>query len=602
MAIALLRPYIGATDVTIPTSTDDYMFIVDVSRSMYAKDVSPSRIGLAKRKLKDLIDEFARQGVPHRYGITLFAGYSYLLCPVTDDIAVVKQFIDEISPEMVSSLGSNLEAGVSTALGRFSESDAQSARLLIVSDGEDDRLSLERIIGQLATKKIRVDVLGVGTPAGSPIELDNGSFIRGPGGSVVNSQLAEAPLKQLASATSGLYVRATLDDRDISALVKASRSFELKKKGASRVVRSYNEVGPWLALAALVIILGITGFPRSGTLVRILFLALIPGHLTFAQALETPIPQSVGDARAAFDLYNEGKYSEARELFKSLVKESPTDRNLLQGYASALFKTGEYKEAQKIFNSLASQTTKGREYFENTYNEGNALLAMKRYQEAVDAYTKALDIKPDDERALHNRTIAKALLEEQKRKAKEPTPTPTPTPPQNPEQSPQASPPPQSSPDSSDDQKQQEKDTDKNQDQNEEQKQEHQPSPQPGEQPTPKTNATPQNGEQTPQASPSAAPDQQAPGSASPHPEGTPSAEPSPQGNEESENDRLKENLDQGAPPPADQTPSAQESAQIDDSSDPSRQEADAWLESLPDSPLLIRRERGRRAPGGQTW
>lgn len=586
MALASLRPYIGATDVTIPTSTDDYMFIVDVSRSMYARDISPSRMDVAKRKLKDLIDEFARQGVPHRYGITLFAGYSYLLCPMTDDIAVVKQFIDEISPEMVSSLGSNLEAGVSTALARFNDTEAQTARLLLVSDGEDDRLSLERIIGQLTTKKIRVDVLGVGTPTGSPIELADGTYLRGPGGAVINSQLAEGPLKQLASATSGLYVRATLDDRDITALVKASRSFEFKKREGKRVVRSYNEVGPWLALAALVILIVLAGSPRSGTLVRILILVLLPTHCVLAQPAAPQGTILSGGARAAFDLYNEGKYPEAKELFKELVKESPNDRALLQGYASALFKTGEFKEAQKIFNSLATQTTKGREYFENTYNEGNSLLAMKRYRDAIDAYTKALDVKPDDERAIHNRSIAKALLEEEKRKANEPTPTPTPTPTKNPDESPPPSPSPQSSPDKSEDKQQQDQNKDS------------QPSPQPSEEPTPQQNVTPQGDEQKAQPSPSVSPDQQA----SPQPQGTPSIAPSPDEPKDSENDRLKENLDEGVPTPSEQQPTAQEAPQGDDGPDPTSQEADAWLESLPDSPLLIRRERGRRAPGGQTW
>lgn len=594
MAVALLRPYIGASDITVPTTTDDYMIIVDVSRSMYARDVQPSRIGLAKRKLKDLIDEFARQGVPHRYGITLFAGYSYLLCPITDDIAVVKQFIDEISPEMVSSLGSNLEAGVSTALSRFNDTQAESARLLLVSDGEDDQLSLERIIGQLTSRKIRIDVLGVGTPAGATIELEDGSYVRGPSGTIVNSQLGEASLKQLASATSGTYVRATLDDRDIATLVKASRSFELKKRGGSRVVRSYNELGSWLALAALVAIIAIALSPRSGALIRIIVIALLPVQLALAQSESTPGNTSPGDARTAFELYNEGNYAQAREIFKNLVRESPGDRSLLQGYASALFKTGEFKEAQKIFKSLAADTKRGREYVENTYNEGNALLAMKRYQEAIDAFTKALDIKPDDERALHNRAVAKALLEEEKRKAKEPTPTPTPTPTQNPDQSPQASPSPQESPEKSEDQQQQNENKDKSQDS--------QPSPQPSEQPTPQNNPTPQNGEQPPQATASAGPDQGTPTAPSPNPEGSANPQASAEATKDAENGRLKENLDEGAPTPTEEQAAAQETAQLDDGSAPAPQEADAWLESLPDSPLLIRRERGRRPPGGQTW
>lgn len=540
MITALLRPYSGSTDVTIPASTNDYMFVVDVSRSMFAKDVPPSRIDLTKRKLKDLIDEFAQNGEPHRYGITLFAGYSYLLCPITDDSAVVKQFISEISPEMVTSLGSDLESGIKTALSRFEDTNGPNARVLVVSDGEDDMLSLERIVELIESKGIRVDVLGVGTTSGSPIELDDGTFLRSKTGSVVHSKLGEESLKAIAEAGGGIYVHATVDDRDIRELARAASSLQQGVAQGHRTVHTYQEFGSWLALAALVTILFFAARPETGSLVRIIVCVVACGQSAWASPLTST------QARTAYELYEAGKYDEAVAAFKIAVDESPGDRALLQGYASALYKTGKFEDAQKIFSSLASQSTNGKDYFENIYNEGNSLLAMKRFQDAIDAYTKALDVKPDDERALHNKAIARALLEEQRNK---PTPTPTPTP--DPNQSPQPSPSPQSSPQQDEQQKQ---------DQQDQQQQQQQPqtsttpSPQPSASAAPSPQGSPSQDAATPSPNPSAeaqpSPEPGSQGSPSPEPEGSPEgATPSPQPQSE-DNDRLKENQNEDAEPP----------------------------------------------------
>ncbi len=586
MVVALLRPYSGSTEVTIPASTSDYMFVVDVSRSMFAKDVPPSRIDLAKRKLKDLIDEFAQHGEPRRYGITLFAGYSYLLCPITDDSAVVKQFIGEISPEMVTSLGSDLESGIKTALARFEETNSPNARVLVVSDGEDDMLSLERIVELIESKGIRVDVLGVGTTSGSPIELDDGTFLRNKTGSVVHSKLGEESLQAIANAGGGIYVHATVDDRDIRELARAASSLKRGVTQGNRTIQTYQEFGSWLALAALVAILFFAARPQAGSLVRILVCVVAYCPSAWASPLTST------QARTAYELYEGGKYEEAVAAFKVAVDETPGDRALLQGYASALYKTGKFEEAQKIFSSLASQSTKGKDYFENIYNEGNSLLALKRFQDAVDAYTKALDVKPDDERALHNKAIARALLEEQKNK---PTPTPTPTP--DPNQSPQPSPSPQSSPEQDEQQKQDQQD----QQQQQQPQTSTTPSPQPSASAAPSPQGSPSQDAATPSPNPSAnatsSPQQ---GSPSPEPQGSPDgATPSPQPQSE-DNDRLKENQNEEAEPPPPSQPASP--AEALDTRSPSEREAQAWLESLPESPLLIRRERGRGKTGGQTW
>lgn len=567
MVLALLRPYSGVTEFTVPTSTRDYMFIVDVSRSMLARDVPPSRYQLAKRKMKDIIAEFTNKGIAHRYGIVLFAGYSYLLCPLTDDIGVVKQFIDEVSPAMVTSLGSNLEAGITTALSRFNETNAQNARLVLVSDGEDDILSVNKVVELLKEKKIRLDALGVGTVTGSPIPLDNGALLKDVTGNIVHSRLNEESLKRLADATNGTYARVTLDDADIHKLTQEQLVPSMPSDAGTRTIKTYQEFGSWLALLALLAILASVGASSLRHLVRVALIVMLPVSVAHA----TPVPQGAAgsvSAHEAFQLYEKGDYTSAEQAFERLTQSDPTNRELLQAYASSLYKVGKFKESQALFHKLTEDTENGREYFENTYNEGNAFLSLSRYQDAIDAYTKALDVKPDDERALHNRELAKKLLQEEKNR---PTPTPTPTPSAQPSQSPESSPSPNPSPESDGTKAAS-------------------PSPSDSSAPT-----------QSPDASPSGAPTPNPDASPSEDsaPTPNPSAEPSP--TKEAQNTRLKESqpeeTPQGTPPPSNPTPHNTAAAEPQ-----SVQEAQAWLESLPESPLLVRRERGRAKPGGQTW
>jgi Ca-activated chloride channel family protein len=431
----------------------------------------------------------------------------------------------------------------------------------------------------------------VGTATGTPIELEDGSFVRDNSGSVVSSRLGEDSLKAIAGAGSGTYVRTTIDDRDVRELAKASISLSQKGSQGTRTMRTYQEFGSWFALGALLALLILAFLPQSGALLRTIVCILM---LT-ESASATPI--SSNTARMAYNLYESGDYKGAVDAFKAALAEDPNDRALQQGFASALFKTGNYQESQKLFNALATQSNKGKEYFENTYNEGTALLAMKRYQQALDAFTKALDIKPDDERARHNQAVARALLEEEKNK-----PTPTPTPTRDPNQSPQPSPSPEASPSSqpspspqSSPEQSDSKDQKQDQEQQPQDPQQGSPSPEPSAVSSPNPQSSPQQDAATPSPHPSGPPETPQHGSPSPEAQDSPSPAP-----EKPEDEHLKENQDESSVPPPQQQSTAPQ-AELDNRS-PSQKEAEAWLESLPESPLLIRRERGRGAPGGQTW
>lgn len=596
LILAVSRPYVGRETIELPSANADYMFIVDVSRSMLAKDIPPSRMELAKRKMKDVVRAFAREDVATRFGITVFAGGVYTICPLTDDSAAVLQFIDQISPDLVTSVGSNLERAVATVLERIKASGARSPRMLLISDGEDNMLNVEQVVGLLRSAKIPLDVLGVGTPLGSPIELPDGRYVRDKSGAIVHSRLNEQSLQLIAAAGDGTYVRATISDKDVDELVAAATPMLKVASGESkRSVTNYREVGSWLALAALLLMIALVAVHRNGIALTALLLALFSATPLYAEPAATPPPPEVS-GRTAFELYHLGQYEQAASIFAQALEQAPSNRALEQGLASALFKTGQFSRAQEIFRKLAESAEDGRGYFENTYNEGNSFLALGRFQDAIDAYSRALDVKPEDEMALHNRALARRLLEESKRAT--PTDTPTSTPPQSPssapspsaapsaspEPSPSASPSPSAAPSPS-----------SHPSANPSAQPSSQPSPSTSGQPSPSpgASAVPSAGS-TPSASSSPS------ASGSPTAAGTPSASAGvPDPGSPAPSERRKEAVEEATTTPFAGGAAARPTAQ---SLDPSLREAENWLKSLPDAPLLLRRDKSRRESSEQTW
>jgi Ca-activated chloride channel family protein len=568
---------------------------------MYADDTPPSRIELAKRKMIDLVKSLSATGVA-RFGITVFSGDGYTVCPVTTDHGVLNQFIELISPELVTTLGSNLAAGLETALGRLDDAAKRATRVILISDGEDNFINYAALAREIASKGVRIDTLGVGTPNGTRILLPNGAQVTDASRSPVISTLHEDSLKKIAEAGGGRYIRASLDDSDVIALSQATLSKighdQLLNPEHKGEVTTFREFGALLALGALIALTLCAASPRANPLLTLLLLcgyALSPAHAQpqseRSERLKNPL---ISQETSPYSRYRAGDFSGAAEIYRDALKRSPNDRNLLHGLASALFKQGKYQESYELFQRLTETATDGRSFFEGAYNQGNALLKLNRYNDAIDSYSRALDLKPDDEMALHNRDVARALLEQAQNATPTPTPTHTPTPTPNPQQSstsestPSPTPAQQGSPSSSPEPTQ---NPDQQRDQSD-------TTPTAAATPSPAADPSPsEDNRSTPQPTALATVTAQATisSTASAAVTAAVTAQASP-----TQSQRLKEALEPSPSPAHDYTSAISPTPQIDDNT--ALPEADAWLESLPDSPLLVRRHRGSSQNNGQTW
>lgn len=210
LIIAILGPSFGETKKEIKAVGKDIYVAVDLSLSMNAEDIPPSRLDKIKFELKNFVDAFKAD----RLGLIIFSSEAFVQCPLTYDQNALSLFIETLSSTLVPNAGTNISAPLELAMEKHldeknSTTSKQSKVIVLISDGEDFEGDLEDIGKEISDNGIKVFALGVGTDKGSKIPYNN-SFKTNRKGEVVITKLNEESLKKVAYLSDGNYYR--LDD------------------------------------------------------------------------------------------------------------------------------------------------------------------------------------------------------------------------------------------------------------------------------------------------------------------------------------------------------------------------------------------------------
>ncbi len=253
---SLTRPQFGSKIDKAQRKGVDLMICFDVSRSMLAQDIQPSRIERSKQAMLKLIDELNND----RIGIVVFAGKSFIQLPITNDYGAAKMFIDRISTDIVEQQGTSIGSAIDLALSSYNlEEEAINSRaIIVITDGEnfeDDAIASAQ---EAVKKNVKVHAIGVGTMEGSPIPIlkQNGQvdYHRDGQGNVVVSKMDEPYLQKLVAPGKGIYVRATTSDMGLSKIMNEIDKMD-KKEYDSVEYTDYDDAFQYfLALALFLLI------------------------------------------------------------------------------------------------------------------------------------------------------------------------------------------------------------------------------------------------------------------------------------------------------------------------------------------------------------
>jgi Ca-activated chloride channel family protein len=204
IGLALARPQWGETTEISHALGEDIMFVIDCSKSMLATDVRPSRLGRAKLAILDFVQRHGRG----RVGLVAFAGQAFLQCPLTFDYDAFRESLLSVDERSIPVPGTDIGRALDESALAMEKSDRRKI-MVLMTDGEDLEKSGIKAAQSLATNGVVVYTIGVGTAAGSPIQIVNErgvmDYVRDASGNVVKSQLDEATLTAIAQATHGTY-------------------------------------------------------------------------------------------------------------------------------------------------------------------------------------------------------------------------------------------------------------------------------------------------------------------------------------------------------------------------------------------------------------
>jgi len=384
IVLAAAGPSLRQVELPVIKRADALVLVLDLSASMLAADVQPSRIQRARQKILDLLD-LRVEGVT---GLVVFAGDAHVVTPLTDDTRTIANLMPALSPDIMPLPGANATSGIEAAANLLITAGAQGGQILLMTDGLPGfdpvraKNALERSGAALA-------VLAIGTKAGAPIPLPNGGFLKDDAGEIVIPTLDRRAIDQVASALSAPVERMSLDERDIESLTRRNVLAAQGELDLARQTDAWLDQGFWLA--ALVALLLLPAF-RKGALVSVLLLVMIMQPET-AEAAEWEdlwlTPDQQGAQRLA-----DGDPSGAAERF---------EQTSWRGMAE--FEAGAYDRAATSFASEPSA--------DGLFNQGNALAMQGDLQGAINAYEKSLSLQPSAEDAIANRDFIQALLDQQ---------------------------------------------------------------------------------------------------------------------------------------------------------------------------------------------
>lgn len=362
---------------------------LDLSQSMNAQDIKPSRLARARLKLIDIL-KMRNEG---QTALLAYAATPYTVSPLTDDSDTIQSLVSSLTSDIMPAQGSRADLALEKAQALLKNAGITHGDILLITDGISEK-SAQAIRG-MDLNNIRVSILSVGSDQGAPIPNESGGFLKDEAGSIVIVKTPSQRLRQLASDLGGLYLKMQLDDGDIQSLQSLLNVSALSSEQKQTDFRAdqWQEEGPWLLL--LVLPLAALAFRRGMFLSIFLLLLILPApHEVFADDAWDWQTLWLNQDQLAAQKMNQGLNEQAAELFSE------------PGWkAAAHYKAGQYEDA---LEQLQGQHTP-----DATYNRANTLAKLGRLQESLEAYDEVLKQQPDNEDASYNRKLVEEALKKQ---------------------------------------------------------------------------------------------------------------------------------------------------------------------------------------------
>ncbi len=366
------------------------VILLDLSRSMDATDLRPSRLERARLKLHDLLQQ-RQEG---QTALIVFAANAFVVTPLTDDTHTISSQLAAMTSDLMPSQGSRPDQAIRQALQLLRASGINRGSVLLISDGVDAEhiAAVQQAAAELATAGHQLQVIGVGSQQGAPIPNGGRGFIQDKQGNIVIARLQRDALQQIAASGHGHYQDMRIDEADIQTLLQQVQIDHQARQPAepSRHTDQWLDQGAWLLLP--LVLLASLAFRRGCLAALLLTVWLLPQSQP-AMALDWQQLWQTADQRGQQAMQQQD-YSQAAKQFNDPAWQ-----------AAAEYRAGNYQAAEQILQTLPGDQA--------AYNRGNALARQNRLAEAIEAYQQALTQNPDNQDAQYNLERVKQWQQQQ---------------------------------------------------------------------------------------------------------------------------------------------------------------------------------------------
>ena len=419
--LALARPQAGTKKTTEKRHGIETIIALDISNSMMAEDVAPSRLEKSKLLIEHLVDRFYND----RIGLIVFAGESFVQLPVTQDFVSAKMFLSDITPSLIESQGTDIGGALRLAAHSFSQTVHSGKAVVVITDGEDHEGKAEETAKAAQEQGINVFILGVGTTKGVPIPLSDGGYLEDNKGQTVMTALNEKMCRDIASAGKGAYIHVDNTSMAEEQLDKALSKLQDGELGSMSYTDYDEQFQTFVLLAVLFLIIDALLLPYKANrkwweklkmankkshlnvkTMLIFFLFMIVSIQTSAQNDR----QLIREGNRAF---RSGKIAEAETAYRKATTANPANSEAHYNLGCVLLKQKNDKAAETEFSQAATLSKDKQQQSKAHYNLGFIEQQRHNYQEAIKHYENSLKLNPKDDDALVNREICKRQLKKQ---------------------------------------------------------------------------------------------------------------------------------------------------------------------------------------------
>ena len=426
LIIMLARPQMGTKISQEKRTGIETIIALDISNSMLAEDIVPSRLDRSKMMVENLVDHFTNDKI----GLIVFAGDAFVQLPITSDYVSAKMFLSSIDPSMMATQGTDIAAAINMGMNSFTQEEGIGKAIIVITDGEDHEGGALEAAEAAKKKGMRVYVLGVGSSQGSPIPIPGtGNYMKDNTGNTVMSALNEDMCKQVAAAGGGVYIH--VENNSAAQQQLDNELDKLSKKETSTTVYSdYDEqFQAFGILALLLLIIEICILDRRNPLLKNLslfkrgeksevrgerllnsarILAFMCISLTSYLSPLTSYSQTDRQyVRQGNKLYRSGDFANAEVSYRKAIEKNPRNPQAAYNLGNALMAQKKDSAAIEQFQNAAKLETNPLRKYRAFHNMGVICQGHKMYAEAIEAYKNALRLNPEDNETRYNLVLCK---------------------------------------------------------------------------------------------------------------------------------------------------------------------------------------------------